>query len=159
MCVVSYMGDYWKDQFPLTPSTPSDNNPGIYKWWDGNSFALLQQILQLCKKLDEKMDQKDCEQDSKIEYFKKVAEKLGMEFNLEEKTKDLSFGKAIELLKEGKKVSRVGWNGKGMYLELQVPDKKSKMSLPYIFMKTADNNLVPWLASQSDMLANDWEIV
>jgi hypothetical protein len=66
------------------------------------------------------------------------------------------FGKALEYLKNGKKVYRYGWNGKGMWLELQLPDENSKMSLPYIYMKTVDNKLVPWLASQTDMLAEDW---
>lgn len=67
-----------------------------------------------------------------------------------------NFGSAIEYLKEGLKVCRKGWNGKDMYLELQVSDKYSKMTLSYIYMKTADNNLVPWLASQSDILSDDW---
>ena len=70
----------------------------------------------------------------------------------------MPFGQAIELLKTGYRVSRAGWNGKGMWLELQRPDAHSKMSLPYIFMKTADGHQVPWLASQTDMLAEDWSI-
>ena len=68
----------------------------------------------------------------------------------------MDFGNAIRALKDGKKVSREGWNGKGMWLALQVPDAHSKMSLPYIYMKTADDKLVPWLASQADMLSEDW---
>ncbi len=71
----------------------------------------------------------------------------------------LNFGDAIELLKDGERVCRKGWNGKGMWLELQRPDTNSKMSLPYIFMKTADNHLVPWLASQTDVLSEDWEMI
>jgi hypothetical protein len=71
----------------------------------------------------------------------------------------LNFGQAIEALKKGQKVARKGWNGKGMWLMLQVPDTHSKMSLPYIYMKTADDHLVPWLASQTDVLAEDWEVV
>lgn len=68
----------------------------------------------------------------------------------------MNFGEAIALLKAGARVARDGWNGKGMWLELQRPDENSKMSLPYIYMKTADNKLVPWLASQTDVLAEDW---
>lgn len=68
----------------------------------------------------------------------------------------MTFGNAITALKEGKLVCRTGWNGKGMWLALQVPDAHSKMTLPYIFMKTADGYRVPWLASQTDMLAEDW---
>ena len=71
----------------------------------------------------------------------------------------LTFGDAIHFLKQGKRVARAGWNGKGMYLGLQRPDGNSKMSLPYIYMKTADNKLVPWLASQTDMLNNDWSVL
>lgn len=71
-----------------------------------------------------------------------------------------SFSRALEILKTGSaRVARTGWNGKGMWLELQVPDEHSKMTLPYIYMKTADGHQVPWLASQTDMLSEDWEIV
>jgi hypothetical protein len=67
------------------------------------------------------------------------------------------FGSAIDELKAGERVQREGWNGKGMWLELQVPDEHSKMTLPYIFMSTAQGDLVPWLASQTDILATDWQ--
>lgn len=67
-------------------------------------------------------------------------------------------GWAIKQMHNGSKVTRPGWNGKGMWLALQIPDANSKMTLPYIYMKTADNNLVPWLASQTDILAMDWVI-
>lgn len=78
------------------------------------------------------------------------------------------FGWAIEQLKAGNKVARSGWNGKGIHIELQVPDAHSKMSHPYIFIDTtglqtenpdAPRSRVPWLASQTDMLAEDWQIV
>jgi hypothetical protein len=67
------------------------------------------------------------------------------------------FGAALRLLRQGRRVYRDGWNGKGMYLELQVPDAHSKMTLPYIYMRTVQGGLVPWLASQTDMLATDWQ--
>jgi len=70
----------------------------------------------------------------------------------------MNFGDAISALKEGTRVSRTGWNGNGMWLELQRPDAHSRMTLPYIYMKTAQDDCVPWLASQTDMLAEDWEI-
>jgi len=69
---------------------------------------------------------------------------------------DRDFGWAIRRLKNGFRVQRLGWNGKGMYLELQIPDAHSKMTLPYIYMFTAQGDRVPWLASQTDMLSNDW---
>ena len=71
----------------------------------------------------------------------------------------MNFSEALNLLKSDNKVCRSGWNGKGMYLKIQRPDEHSKMSLPYIFMKTACNNLVPWLASQTDLLSDDWGLV
>ncbi len=66
---------------------------------------------------------------------------------------------ALKALREGAKVARSGWNGKGMWIHLQVPDQNSKMTLPYIYMKTATGDLVPWLASQTDILGEDWGIV
>lgn len=69
----------------------------------------------------------------------------------------MNFGQALDELKNGGVVARQGWNGKGMWLAIQTPTELSKMTLPYIYMKTADNNLVPWLASQTDLLAEDWE--
>ena len=72
---------------------------------------------------------------------------------------EMTFGLAIEALKKGYKVRRKKWNGKNMQLMLQVPDEHSKMSLPYIYMKTADGKLVPWLASQTDILEEDWQII
>lgn len=70
----------------------------------------------------------------------------------------MDFGAALADLKDGHRVMREGWNGKGMWLELQEPDEHSKMTLPYIFMFTATGDLVPWLASQTDLLANDWQL-
>jgi hypothetical protein len=67
------------------------------------------------------------------------------------------FGWALAALKNKKRVEREGWNGRGMYLELQVPDAHSKMTLPYIYMKTVQGDLVPWLASQTDLLSLDWK--
>ena len=71
----------------------------------------------------------------------------------------MNFGQAIEEMKKGSRVTREGWNGKGMWIALQVPDQHSKMQRPYIYMCPVDGKLVPWVASQSDMLANDWNIV
>lgn len=72
---------------------------------------------------------------------------------------NMNFGGSLEALKNGKRVARQGWNGKNMHLELQRPDEYSKMTLPYIFMFTAQGDNVPWLASQSDVLADDWYVV
>ena len=83
-----------------------------------------------------------------------------------DKKKD--FGWALRCLKQGKAVARKGWNGKGIYVKLQTPDANSKMTLPYTYIVTnglvtdnpnAPKGTVPWLASQTDMLAEDWEVV
>ena len=71
----------------------------------------------------------------------------------------MDFSNALKALKAGHQVARSGWNGKGMWLKLQVPDAHSMMTLPYIYMYTAQGDLVPWLASQTDVLAEDWELV
>jgi hypothetical protein len=75
----------------------------------------------------------------------------------------MNFGQALENLKNGHKVCREGWNGKGMWLLMQRPDENSKMTLPYIYIEYPaghaaypNGSRVPWLASQTDMLADDW---
>jgi hypothetical protein len=83
----------------------------------------------------------------------------GGEFWVNNRRKRMNIGEAVQSLKEGHKVSRAGWNGKGMWLELQTPDAHSKMSLPYVYMSTAQGDLVPWLCSQTDLLADDWGVV
>jgi len=88
-----------------------------------------------------------------------------------------NFSNALEELKKGNKVSRIGWNGKGMWLAIQkgypdgtpcnknsseaynIPEGTIIKVLPYIVMKTVDDSFVPWLASQTDILAEDWGIV
>lgn len=74
-----------------------------------------------------------------------------------------SFGDTLFLLEQGERVARAGWNGKGMYLVLVQPDQYQVDTLfeelpndPWIGMRTAAGTLVPWLASQTDMLAKDW---
>jgi len=69
----------------------------------------------------------------------------------------MDFGQALALLKDGKYVERSGWNGKGQYLGMQRPDSNSANTLPYIFIITVQKQRVPWLASQTDMLAEDWQ--
>jgi hypothetical protein len=78
---------------------------------------------------------------------------------------NMDFGRALRELKCGRRVAREGWNGKGIFIEIQHPDENSKMTSPYIFIdttglqtenKAAPKSRVPWLASQTDMLADDW---
>ena len=85
-----------------------------------------------------------------------------------------SFSSALMWLKQGKKVARKGWNGKGMFVFLVqgsqfkvnrapllgiYPEGTEIIYQPHIDMKTVDGSIVPWLASQSDLLAEDWEIL
>lgn len=71
----------------------------------------------------------------------------------------LDFSVALQRLRQGEAVARRGWNGKGQYLGLQTPDHQSKMTLPYLYIVTVDAHRVPWLASQTDLLAHDWCVV
>jgi len=84
------------------------------------------------------------------------------------------FGWAIRMLKDGRRMTREGWNGKGMFIVLQrgypegipinrntaeatgLPEGTVCRFLPYLMMRTVDGSFVPWLASQTDMLAEDW---
>lgn len=102
---------------------------------------------------------------------------------MERIVRDAPFSTALEYLRTGRVIARAGWNGKGMWLLLVKPgsntlnpavhydviDDAFDPSLgqtsvlagvelaPWIGMKTADNKFVPWLASQTDLLASDWE--
>jgi len=71
-------------------------------------------------------------------------------------TGEFDFGMALDSLRDGRRVARKGWNGKGQWITLQHPDEHSKMSLPYLYIRTVGGDLVPWLASQTDLLARDW---
>ena len=88
-------------------------------------------------------------------------------------TDGMSFGLAIKAAKRGKKIARAGWNGKGMFLFMVdvsdfwtpadlfcVADLQGDLTQPCMAMKTADDRFcIGWLASQADMLADDWYIV
>jgi hypothetical protein len=88
----------------------------------------------------------------------------------------MNIGQAVEHLKAGGAVARPGWNGKGMFLILvpgsvglkveagrplaaHLPVGTTFDYLPHVDMKTAQGPLVPWLCSQTDLLADDWEVV
>ena len=81
-----------------------------------------------------------------------------------------TFGHAVELLKTGFKLARKGWNGRGMYIsyvdpkewnssELERPWDEDLKPRPWIGVKTVDNEYMPWVPSQSDVLAEDWIIL
>lgn len=79
---------------------------------------------------------------------------------METEAQNLNFGQALEALVAGKALTREGWNGPH-YLMLQVPDENSKMRRPYIYITPHGDpsETTPWVASQQDILANDWAIV
>ncbi len=75
----------------------------------------------------------------------------------------MNFWKALEILKNGWRVSRENWNGKWLFLTLQIPTKLSKMTKPYIYITIPAGSLgyekeelMPWLPSQTDLLWDDW---
>lgn len=84
----------------------------------------------------------------------------------------MNFGQAIEALKDGKKVSRAGWNGKGMFIYLVPADSypaRTEAALthfgamveynPYFAIRNVNNTVSTWVPSVNDCLANDWEFV
>lgn len=84
----------------------------------------------------------------------------------------MTFDNILADLKLGRKVMRKGWNGKGMYIYYvpaqsypavtEIAKKEFETMVPYgayIAMKTAQGNVVPWLASQTDILAEDWVLI
>jgi hypothetical protein len=116
--------------------------------------------------LESETDFGDWHSNVKTEVHKKLIECMTITERLKEQ--NMTFGEAVESLKGGMRVSRSGWNGKNMFLFL-VTDWSIGNSptytipvvplLPFIAMKTADNKIVPWLASQTDVLATDWDVV
>ena len=77
----------------------------------------------------------------------------------EQSSSSMNFGQAIQALKNGNTVYRKGWNGKGQSLSLQLPDKNSKITVPYIYITTVQGDLVPWVPSIGDTLAEDWYLL
>lgn len=84
----------------------------------------------------------------------------------EGESQNLTFGDALHYLELGYRVSRSGWNGVGMWLQKQVPDAHSKMTLPYLYLNYPSGSRaypegarVPWLASQTDVLSADWRVI
>ena len=129
-------------------------------------------VMKLINDLQEKEDE-----------FKKIQERIRQESKdpIDPDRVDMTFGEAIEALKKGYRVSRQGWNGKGMFLFLhekmecesvegpdnvyiktitELKEKNGSVKfVPVICMKAAnDEVVVGWLASQTDMLSNDWTI-
>ena len=89
----------------------------------------------------------------------------------------MDFGDALMELRLGRRMARAGWNGKNMWVTYQrgypngIPINKNTAEAtgipqgtvcvfhPYLMMKTADGSFVPWVVSQTDVLAMDWEVV
>ena len=76
----------------------------------------------------------------------------------------MNFSQALEQVKTGMPIAREGWNGAGLCVKAQFPDVNSKMSLPYLYIEyPADHKKYPgakcpWLASQTDIMADDWVV-
>lgn len=69
----------------------------------------------------------------------------------------MNFSDALLHLKAERKVCRAGWNGRGMHLIIALPE--NDLFLPYIQIRTVQGQLVPWSASQTDLLAEDWQLL
>lgn len=75
-------------------------------------------------------------------------------------TTDLDFGQAIRALKDGRKVCRSGWNGKGLYVQLHKGgDYEFSELLPFMVIKNTSNSFNTWVPSIADTLAEDWQII
>jgi hypothetical protein len=69
------------------------------------------------------------------------------------------FGEALDACIHGQRITRAGWNGAGQYVTAQYPDKHSKMTQPYLVLRNAQNELLPWVPSQGDLFARDWAVL
>lgn len=73
----------------------------------------------------------------------------------------MDFSAALKLAKAGRKITRSGWNGKGLFVMAQFPDENSKMGNPYLYIDATalGGECNPWVPSQTDVFAEDWEAV
>jgi hypothetical protein len=69
------------------------------------------------------------------------------------------FSWALKQVKRGNSIQREGWNGKDLKVQAQYPDEHSKMTLAYLYIVYPDGKRCPWLASQTDIMAEDWCVV
>lgn len=109
--------------------------------------------------MDNQMNQTKTNDPRRIERAASPMADCGIARERLERLEGLGFSVALSHLQSGRRVARAGWNGKNQYIQLQVPDLGSKMSRPYLFIRTVDGELVPWVAAQTDLLAFDWCIV
>lgn len=72
---------------------------------------------------------------------------------------DNPFEIALSAAKAGERITRAGWNAGGQHVELQVPDKHSRMTQPYLVLRNSHGELVPWVPSQGDLFARDWAVL
>lgn len=130
---------------------PTGEEEMIHNPWIATKMAYIE------KAYDDDLCLKTCPAIQIVEYR--------VHFPLEEV---MDFGVALMNLKEGHRVARKGWNGKGIFIAMQYPDENSKMTQPYIYIDTtglqtenpdAPKCIVPWLASQTDLIAEDWVIL
>lgn len=71
----------------------------------------------------------------------------------------LGFEEALVAVKRGHAIHRAGWNGKGLLVKAEFPTADSKMTLPYLYIEYPDGKTCPWLASQTDLMAEDWSVM
>jgi len=80
----------------------------------------------------------------------------------------MNFSQALDSLKAGNTLTRTKWNPSSMWVALQKPDEKSKMTAPYLYIWTPEQEFrdglwfgskLPWVPTQRDLLAEDWELI
>lgn len=71
----------------------------------------------------------------------------------------MDFSEALRAAKAGMRVARSGWNGKGMWVSAQFPDRDSKMTRAYLFIQDANGDFGPWTPSSTDLFVEDWVIM
>ena len=134
--------------------------PGKYLKLDGNVISLDERACRILESLDHTDEEQaavnECEQQ----------EPTDARVRRHPHWSGFDIGQAVMYLRMGRRVRRTGWNGKNMYLKLHVPDFDSKMDRPFVYIKPpagADGwetgGFVPWVCSQTDLLATDWEVV
>lgn len=168
---------------PVSGRIHSENDSVLFLAKDAAFLSVLPQYLEKCKELGSNPDHLESISllIDRVGEFQKtssdVPDTLGAEINrcidgdiggdrIPGVAPFGSFSWALMRFWEGAKIARRGWNGKGIFVGIQRPDEKSKMTSPYAYIDTtglhtinveAPKSRVPWLPSQTDMLACDWE--
>jgi hypothetical protein len=160
-----------KDQ--MSPTEIRKRNIETLRWCDGRILGFYREMDPLrltLSTVDESLGGKDFTRVYEALHGVHTAINRHLDDLCGETSKGLDFGDVVRMMKAdpSRRFRRKGWNGRGIYIQLLVPGGQDRMTHPYIYIDTtglqsdnpdAPRDLVPWLASQTDMLAEDWEEV